>query len=38
MDQELQLKLYLQITQEPAEPSQKPIRLSALLRDGYETE
>lgn len=32
------LQRYLQITQEPAEPSQKPIRLCALLRDGYGTE
>ena len=32
------LQRYLQITQESAEPSQKPIRLCALLRDGYGTE
>ena len=29
------LQRYLQITQEPTEPSQKPIRLCAVLRDGY---
>ena len=32
------LQRYLQITQESIEPSQQPIRLSAVLRAGYRTE
>ena len=32
------LQRYLQITQESIEPSQQPIRLTAVLRAGYRTE